>query len=199
MDLPSFSFISVFALPEGSQPVFVRRDIKRFLVGEDNESGTGTGRFFYKTAERIIDGNIRGTGGLAEMGGKTSGEFQRGGGRIAAVTAQNDVGTGNILGVEPNIVASGRLEGKPIILVIVFANENLGTVRGQKTEGLGRLFGSFSGDFFLQPAPGDEFGANVVKLGQRGGSIQRSFNTGKIPNIIFTFGDLFSKQPLRSF
>lgn len=58
MDLPSFSFISVFALPEDSQPVFVRRDIKRFLVGEDNESGAGTGRLFYETAERIIDGNI---------------------------------------------------------------------------------------------------------------------------------------------
>ena len=163
---------SVFVLPKGSQFVFVRRDIKRFLVGEDDEPGTGTRRFFHKTAARIIDGNIRGTSGLAEMGGKTSGEFQRSGGWIAAVTAQNDMGTGNILGVEPNIVASGRLEGKPIILVIVFANENLGAVRGQKTEGLGRLFGSFSGDFFLQPAPGDEFGANVVKLSRRGGSLQ---------------------------
>ena len=50
------------------------------------------------------------------------------------VTAEDDMGAGNVLGMEPDIPGIGGFEGEPVVLIVVLAHQDLSAVRGGKFE-----------------------------------------------------------------
>ena len=66
-------------------------------------------------------------------------------GRVPSFGFYYDVGTGHFFGVEPPVVSCGELEGKLVVLVVVFAYIDIVAIAGNIVEGLGlRLhFGAF--------------------------------------------------------
>ena len=93
------------------------------------------------------------------MSGKTCRQQNRIRGRFVVSAAQDDMGAGDVLGMEPEIVEIGGLEGELIVLIIVFPYENLSAIGSLELERNGWLFLHLFFAAFPQIAADNEFGA----------------------------------------
>ena len=94
-------------------------NIQGFLSGVDDKAGFGTAGLFHQVFLRAVYGYPIRILALAVTGGQGSGHkniffpgLRQGG-------FQDYVGTGDVLGVEPQVLAPAQLKGHVIILLIV--------------------------------------------------------------------------------
>ena len=85
---------------------------------------------------------------------------------LFAFQAQDDMRTRDILGMQPEIVEAGCLEGELVVLIVVFAYEDIMTVRCAETERTGWLVLGLFLELFMQIAAGDELGPDLCDFGQ---------------------------------
>ena len=101
---------------------------------------------------------------------------------ILAAVAQNDMGAGDILRVEPGVVKTGCFAGQFIVLVVVFAYENLRAIGGSKAEGMGGLVVIFAFELFTQISAFYQFVVNFRDFPNTGRGQQGGLDTFQISN-----------------
>lgn len=85
--------------------------IESGLVGEDHKARLGTRRFFDKFGFGIVHRHFGGTLGLREVNRQIAGQQNSILIWLLPITAENNMGAGDILGMEPDIVGIGYFEG----------------------------------------------------------------------------------------
>ena len=71
---------------------------------------------------------------MAEMSGQGCSKQQSLLIRFDASCAKDDMGTWDILRVQPEIVTRGNMKGQAIVLTVVFPDEDLGAIFGTEAE-----------------------------------------------------------------
>ena len=100
--------------------MLVRGCVIGALVSENHKAGLCTGWLFHIPALHAIHGHIASASRLAKIGGQLNREgYVR---LLGRGCLHDDVGAGDILGVEPQVPGSPYCKGHIIILFIVFAN-----------------------------------------------------------------------------
>ena len=109
------------------------------------------------------------------------------------------MGAGDVLGMEPDITGIGGLEGEPVILIVVFAHQYLGAVRGGKLERLGLLLRGMFFRLFSEDAAGNQLCLDIVDFGQAGGGLQGGLDGGHVPDVLQAVLQLLLQKLLAAF
>lgn len=178
--------------------LFVGGEVEGLLVREDDEARFAAGWLLDVADFRVIDGDLRGAAGFAEMGGEAGGEqdiFLAG---LDALILQDDMGAGDVLRMEPGIVEACRVEGQLVVLIIVLADEDGGAIRCAEVEGASRLVVVLLLGLLAQVAGGDEFIVDLGDLSEARRGEQRSLDALEVGDVVLAFAALHAQEFLRT-
>ena len=111
----------------------------------DDKARFCAGNFFDVLFFNIVDLDLFLTAPGGIVGGKARGVFKGSVGKLPALRADDDVGAGTSLGVEPPVVPDGEFKGQLFVLQVVFAYINGKSVAADIMEGAAgdlNLFGA---------------------------------------------------------
>ena len=113
----------------------------------DDLAGLGADRFFQMLGESVVHGDLRGSARAAVVGCDHGGLFDRRRRDLAPIGADDHVGAGDLLRVQPQVAAFRGLERQAVVLQVVAADQDAESVRRavfERGQGLGILFVPFA-------------------------------------------------------
>ncbi len=156
----------------------------------DDEAGRAAVYLFDEFALHIVDFDLFLFAPDGVVGGKRRRLFKGGVGEFASARFYYHMGAGHFFGVKPPVVSGGELEGKLLVLYIIFADVNVEAVRGNIVKRL--AFGAFGtffvrGRFAADKPRGYKFFFYLDKVVVRGGNVERGGNRLEIVDLILRF------------
>ena len=152
--------------------VLVFGDKQRFLVDEADEAGSSARGLLDEADGGVVDGDVRGAACLAEVRGDLRREAECLLARLTAARPQDDVRTGDVAHMQPDVRRRGGSKGERIILCVVLADQDHSTVGRGEGEGMCTAVFAALGQLFMEIAGRDQLVLYLRDLGKARGGVQ---------------------------